>query len=198
LQARVSWQRGKWTETQTWLIAPPARYTSLARIDTAPLPNTTASDGYTMWMDNPSRRTVTVYRRDPAGTWPSTESTLKRFTAYRSLSAILHDHCIPAHLDGTATVARRPAYVVTLGISRCPSPPDAGHYGPPPRWQPGKVVAWIDRQTMFALRTDVYFKARPNRVMLRDYVTSIRYNVPLSPRLFRLTVPRGYRLIHGH
>jgi hypothetical protein len=61
----------------------------------------------------------------------------------------------------------------------------------------GRLVVWIDQQSLFTLRADQYAFNAPHRLMLRWYVTSIRYNVPLLPSLFHLTIPPGYRLVRG-
>ena len=61
----------------------------------------------------------------------------------------------------------------------------------------GSLVVWIDEQTHFTLRADQYAFDHPNQLLLRWRVASIDYNAPFNPSLFRLTVPSGYKLVHG-
>ena len=196
LEVTVRWKDGQWRESDHWLAAPPPHTSTLAPLNTAPLPNATASDGHRMWLEDPSARTVTVYPPDPAGTWPATEGTLKQFTVGPTLPDLLQNnfHCLSPIRHTDSHIAGRPVYVLEFGQDECQLPPSQPSQS---RLLDGRVKFWIDKETHFALREDQYEFGRPNQLILRWYVTAIRYNVKFDPALFRLTIPSGYRLVHG-
>jgi hypothetical protein len=203
LAATVWWKQGRWREVDRWLTAPPAHTGSFASLTTVPLPNVSASDGHRIWIQDPHQRTVTVSSPDPAGTWPATEASLKQFTGWRTLSAILRPpehytgvHCVTPIRHADSRIAGRPVYVLELGQDRCRYP-RGGHYANQSRLLDGRLIVWIDQQSLFTLRADQYAFNSPNRLMLRWYVTSIRYNMRLPASLFHLTVPPGYRLVRS-
>jgi hypothetical protein len=198
LAVSVSWKRGLWRESDRWLTAPPPHTSSLARLTTAPLPNKSASDGHRIWIENPQERTVTVYPPDPAGTWPATEGSLKQFTAWDTLPAMLHSgvHCVTPIRHADSHIAGRPVYVLEFGQDRCLHL-RGGRHAHQSRLLDGRLVVWIDQQTHFTLRADQYAFDHPNRLLLRWYVTSIRYDMPLHPSLFRLKVPADSTLTRG-
>jgi hypothetical protein len=198
LAVTVWWQQGQWRERDRWLQAPPAHTSSLARLTTAPVPSISASDGHRIWVEDPHARTVTVYPPDPAGTWPATDGSLKQFTAWSTLSGLLHSgvHCVTPTRHADGRIAGRPAYVLEFVQDQCRRL-EGGHYANQSRLLDGRLVVWIDRQTHFTLRAAQYALGEPHRLMLHWRITSIRYNVPLNASLFRLTVPAGYSLVHG-
>jgi outer membrane lipoprotein-sorting protein len=189
----------KWHEADRWLVAPPAGYSSLARFTTAPLPSTSASDGHRIWTSDPAQHTVTVYPPDPAGTWPASEGYLKRFTQQDSLEGVLQSgfHCTTGVPRGTGRIAGRAVHIVEFAQDRCRHL-SGGRYAHQSRLLDGRLIVWLDTETFFTLRADQYAFGKPNQLLVRTYVTSMKYNVPVNQALFRLRVPPGYKLIHGH
>ncbi|HZU12644.1 MAG TPA: hypothetical protein VFB58_07370 [Chloroflexota bacterium] len=198
LQVTVQWQGGKWQESDRWLVAPPHHTSSLARLTTVPLPSTSASDGHRIWIRDPIARTITVYPSDAAGTWPGTEGDLKQFTVWPSVSALLQSnfHCTKPIRHADRRIAGRSVYVLEFGQDQCRHL-SGGRYANQSRLLDGRIVVWVDRATHFTLRANQYAFDHPEHLILSWHVTSIRYNLRLSPRLFQLVVPTGYKLVHG-
>lgn len=188
----------KWRSFGYWLTSPPPHYRSFSQPWAAPFPGAVVSDGHNMWDYDPAKKVVTVYPPFPNGTVPPTDALTRQFVGWGSLHGILtrsHYHCSTPVLRGTARVAGQATYKIDFGQDRCL------YSGVPaaiaPAYLRGRVVVWIDQRTLFALRVDRYAYGKGSHLLMRSYVAYIRYNVNISPVLFRLTVPQGYRVVHA-
>lgn len=201
LRVRVRWDGhqyrdagGRFREEDAWVLRPPAGYSSLARLTTAPLPSTFIFDGHRAGTYDPAARTVAIYQEGVS--WPATEGYLRQFTVYDSLAALRRDmaSCRSVSFRGTAYVAGRPTDVIAFGQSHCRPPADAHGQD---RLFDGPMTVWIDPSTFFTLREDQYASGHRHQLVLRTMVQSIRYNVRLPSSLFRVVVPPGYKVTHG-
>jgi hypothetical protein len=184
-------------ESDRWLVAPPPRRISLASPLYGPrssLPFTWAHIGRHVWILDAAHKSVRVgHASEDVGPPPMALDTFTRFYLARSLGAVLNlvksnaAQCRTGRYLGRSMIAGRPAWVIAVSRQSCyvqfpPGPIDGGRF-----------VVWIDTQTSFVLRWDQYDYGDRHQLLSRTYVTSVRYNVPLSPSLFRLTVPPGYQ-----
>ncbi|HEY8477611.1 MAG TPA: hypothetical protein VIN09_12160, partial [Chloroflexota bacterium] len=145
----------------------------------------TVSDGADVWTYDALHNTVQVNPWSPnadgkGGLSPFGQDATDLATVIERARA-----CGTPTLRGTETVAGRPAYVVDLGSSTCPSASAPEINGP--------SVIWVDQETFFVLKR-VQYSGVDGQLLSTTEVTRIEYNVPIDPERFAFTPPAGARV----
>lgn len=179
------------TETTRWYEAPnrwriESKGTALGS-DGQELPGkgwqrTTVSDGTDVWSYDVLRNAVQVNRLEP--TMDGKGGVARFGQAASDLDTVLQraSTCGTPALKGSEPVAGRPAYVIDLGSSTCPSASAPEMNGP--------RVIWIDKETFFVLKV-VQYSGLDGQLLSTTEVTSVQYNVPGDPARFTFTPPAG-------
>jgi len=151
-------------------------------------PRVTVADGQRIWTYEPRDNGVQVTAgqlRQPGQA--DVKGGLPLYGALDLGSVLDQTHgCYLPSLAGEDTVAGRPAYVVRLGATSCPSADASGFNGP--------RTVWLDKQTLFILRS-VLRDTTDTRVAQTQEITFIRYNSDLPASLFTLVPPPGARVL---
>lgn len=156
-------------------------------------PNVNVSDGQTVWESYGGQKMVTINNWEPGMDIIRgflAVGTVKMLSGAESadqldLASLLKDarQCYDPKLLGEDTVAGRPAYVIDLGPSRCPSASAVG--------MNGRQVIWVDKETFFGLKSEQYSQKPEEGLIAAQEVTSVRYNSQIDASLFTFVPPAG-------
>jgi DNA-binding CsgD family transcriptional regulator/outer membrane lipoprotein-sorting protein len=105
---------------------------------------------------------------DNHGGWPANGTTLAGLMKPLTNGATVT-------MAGSDVVAGRPVYVVDVGAAPCPT-------GVP--WVDGPRRYWLDKQTLFILKSEQYMSDDHEKLAASSEVTSISYNAKLDASLF--------------
>jgi outer membrane lipoprotein-sorting protein len=156
------------------------RFTELPGQGPDPAPRVTVADGRTVWYYDGPHNALQISLGQFGGIGQGDYGLY----GAGSLDAALRraGECYRPRLTGEERVAGRPAYVVSMGPTTCPSAAAAEMNGP--------LTLWLDEETFFVLKA-VLRDTADARVVQTRQVTSIRYNPDLPDALFTFTPPPG-------
>jgi outer membrane lipoprotein-sorting protein len=157
------------------------RFTELPRQSPDSAPRVTVADGQTIWSYDPRGNALQISLGQLG-----VQTAKGDYGLYgaSNLDAMVQraSECYQPRLEGQDSVAGRPAYVVNMGPSNCPSAAAAEANGP--------LALWLDRETFFVLKA-VLRDTTGTQVVQTRQVTSILYNRELPDALFAFATPSG-------
>ncbi|HEX6292039.1 MAG TPA: hypothetical protein VFZ66_22825 [Herpetosiphonaceae bacterium] len=137
------------------------------------------SDGTTRWDYDTQQQIVTIDRVDAE---QSGQHGMLAF-GVTGLEAVLQEAstCRRPTLQTDAAIAGRRSYVIDLGPSTCGSSSSAPELN-------GRQVLWIDQQTFFVLKAELYGQGSDQPIATRE-ISAMQYNTAIDARQFSFTPP---------
>lgn len=157
-----------------------------------PFPGAVVSDGHKTWRYDERSRMLTVIAQATESPFVSPVGALPPLgQGISSLSQVLQQAriCYRPKLNGTAAVAGRETYVLDLGPSLCLAHSNSAQE------VAGRRVIWVDRQTFFVLKSDLYSVASPHTLLASAAATNVTYNTAVPPRTFSFSAPQGTTVV---
>ncbi|MGE5676206.1 MAG: hypothetical protein ACM3XM_20385, partial [Mycobacterium leprae] len=158
-------------ETQWWYQAPDRVRIEATKTGpglTGEVHRVTVSDGVNTWEYDSGLELLQSHRSEPGLTIAPVVAEKGRKLESATLDGLLRleSACYSPSLKGTESVAGRPAYVLDLGPTRCPS-------NAAPEMN-GRLVMWVDKESFFLLKWESYSPTDDNQVVGSLETTAIQ------------------------